>query len=152
ADKRIAEQLGRLEQLAASGETGDLKREVLATVLSVSKLLEDNRSRQTEQTQSIGARVHSLGGELREERRAQETDVLTRLFDRKAFDQYAAQSVELNRAFGRDTCLLLIDIDRFKAINEAFGRNAGDAVLCRLADGVMRTFFRKNDFVARRGG
>jgi diguanylate cyclase len=149
-DVRIKEQLARLEKMATSDATADLKREVLATVLSVTQALEQKRTRQAEQMSTLGTHVHSLGGELQDVRGEAETDPLTRLFNHKAFDTYVAKTVELFRAFGKDTCLLLVDIDRMKAINESFGRSTGDAVLCKLADGITRTFFRKDDFVARR--
>jgi diguanylate cyclase len=48
--------------------------------------------------------------------------------------------------------LLLIDIDRFKTINDTFGHPEGDAVLRRVADTMARIFLRRSDFVARYGG
>jgi diguanylate cyclase len=151
-DARLREQLARLEQLAESSTTGELKREVLATVMTVSQTVEDRRKRQREQMDVLGAQVRSLGTELESARRESETDPLTRLFNRKALDEYLARSVELYRAFGHETCLLLIDVDRFKGINDSFGHITGDEVLRKVADSVMRTFLRKNDFVARYGG
>ena len=47
--------------------------------------------------------------------------------------------------------VLLLDIDRFKAINDAYGHAAGDAVLVEVADRVRRTI-REDDAVARIGG
>ena len=151
-DARLREQLTRLEQLAESSTTGDLKREVLATVLAVSQTVEDRRKRQREQMDVLGAQVRTLGTELESARREGETDPLTRLFNRKALDDYLSRSVELYRAFAHETCLLLIDVDRFKGINDSFGHITGDEVLRKVADGVMRVFLRKNDFVARYGG
>jgi diguanylate cyclase len=151
-DARLREQLSRLEQLADKSTTGELKREVLATVMTVSQTVEDRRKRQREQMDHLGAQVRSLGTELESARRESETDPLTRLFNRKALDEYLARSIELYRAFGHDTCVMLIDVDRFKGINDSFGHITGDEVLKKVADSVMRTFLRKNDFVARYGG
>jgi diguanylate cyclase (GGDEF)-like protein len=151
-DARLREQLSRLEKLAESSTTGELKKEVLATVLSVSQTVEDRRKRQREQMEVLGAQVRSLGTELESARREGETDPLTRLYNRKALDEYLTRSVELYRAFGHETCLLLIDVDRFKGINDTFGHITGDEVLRKVADSVMRVFLRKNDFVARFGG
>ena len=152
ADARLREQLSRLEQLAESAATGELKKEVLATVMAVSQTVEERRKRQREQMDGLGAQVRALGTELEFARRESETDPLTRLYNRKALDEYLSRSVELYRAFGHETCLLLIDIDRFKGINDHFGHLAGDEVLRKVADAVMRVFLRKNDFVARYGG
>jgi diguanylate cyclase len=151
-DARLREQLARLEQLAEKSTTGELKREVLATVMTVSQTVEDRRKRQREQMDLLGAQVRTLGTELESARREGETDPLTRLFNRKALDDYLARSIELYRAFGHDTCVMLIDVDRFKGINDSFGHITGDEVLKKVADSVMRTFLRKNDFVARYGG
>jgi diguanylate cyclase len=151
-DTRLREQLSRLEQLADKVTTGELKREVLATVLTVSQTVEERRKRQREQMEVLGAQVRTLGTELESARRESETDPLTRLFNRKALDDYLARSLELYRAFGHDTCVMLIDVDRFKGINDSFGHITGDEVLQKVADSVMRTFLRKNDFVARYGG
>ena len=60
--------------------------------------------------------------------------------------------MELAHAFGQPSCLLLIDIDRFKTINDTFGHPEGDAVLRRVSDAMTRIFLRRSDFVARYGG
>jgi diguanylate cyclase len=151
-DARLHEQLARLEKLADSSTTGELKKEVLATVLTVSQTMDERRKRQREQMDVLGAQVRSLGTELESARRESETDPLTRLYNRKALDEYLARSVELYRAFAHETCLLLVDVDRFKAINDSLGHITGDEVLRRVADSVMRVFLRKNDFVGRYGG
>jgi diguanylate cyclase len=152
ADSRIKEQLGRLEQLAQGSSTGDLKREVLATVIKLGEIVEQRRKHHHDRVEALGTQVRILGSELETVRKESEVDPLTRLFNRKAFDEYLDRSVELARAFGQSTCLLLIDIDRFKTINDTFGHPEGDAVLRRVSDAMTRIFLRKSDFVARYGG
>jgi diguanylate cyclase len=153
SDGRVREQLTRLEKVAEAGAaTGDLKREVLATVSALSQTVEERRRRQREQVEVLGAQVRALGSELESARRESETDPLTRLFNRKALDEYLARSVELHRAFGHETSLLLVDIDHFKGINDGFGHTTGDEVLRKVADAATRVFLRRNDFVARYGG
>jgi diguanylate cyclase (GGDEF)-like protein len=153
-DVRLREQLSRLEQLAGaeSVTTAELKKEVLAVVMAVAQTVDERRKRHRDQMDVLGAQVRTLGTELESARRESETDPLTRLFNRKALDDYLTRSVELYRAFGHETCLLLIDVDRFKGINDSFGHITGDEVLRKVADGVTRVFLRKNDFVARYGG
>lgn len=61
------------------------------------------------------------------------TDGLTGLLNRRAFDQ--------SRRLGRGLGLLIADIDRFKAINDTYGHQRGDAVLCHAArtiEGAVR--------------
>jgi diguanylate cyclase len=151
-DGRVREQLSRLEQLAQGPATSELKKEVLAAVLSVSQLLDQNRERHRAQLETLGAQVQALGTELASARRESETDPLTQLFNRRALDEHLVRSVELHRAFGTDTCLLLADIDRFKSLNDQYGHVLGDDILRKTADVATRTFLRKGDFVARFGG
>lgn len=152
ADARVQTQLQRLEQLALEAPSGELKREALSTVSEISRVLDERRRAQKVQLEDLGAQVRTLGAELDNARRESETDKLTSLYNRRAFDDYIARSVELARAFGQPTCLLLVDIDRFKTINDTFGHGIGDDVLRKVSDTLVRTFLRKNDFVARLGG
>ncbi|HET6283482.1 MAG TPA: GGDEF domain-containing protein [Polyangia bacterium] len=152
SDNRIKEQLGRLEILAQGSSTGELKREVMSTVVALSQIVEERKKNHRERVEDLGSQVKTLGSELDNVRKETETDPLTRLYNRRAFDGYFARSVELAHAFGQQVCLLLIDTDGFKAINDTFGHPEGDAVLRRLSDALTRNFPRKNDFVARYGG
>jgi diguanylate cyclase len=102
--------------------------------------------------QLLGAQVRSLGHELESARRESETDPLTRISNRKAFDEYLARSVEIYRAFGCPMSMLVIDVDNFKAVNDGSGHITGDEVLRQVADAVVKVFLRKNDFVSRLGG
>jgi diguanylate cyclase (GGDEF)-like protein len=152
ADGRIRTQLERLETLARGSSTGELKREVMSAVVAISHIVEERRKTQRARVEALGTQVKVLGSELETVRKESEVDPLTRLYNRKAFDDYLARSVELAHAFGQPSCLLLIDIDRFKTINDTFGHPEGDAVLRRISDAMIRIFLRKSDFVARYGG
>jgi diguanylate cyclase (GGDEF)-like protein len=151
-DGRIHEQLARLERIAESAATGELKREVMATVSALTQTVDERRRRHREHVEVLGAQVRALGTELESARRESETDPLTKLYNRKALDHYLARSLELHHAFGGDTCLLLLDIDRFKGINDSHGHPTGDEALRKVADAACKVFLRKNDFVARYGG
>ncbi|PZQ19001.1 MAG: hypothetical protein DI565_00970 [Ancylobacter novellus] len=62
-----------------------------------------------------------------------ETDMLTGLLNRRAFEEQAAEALAWAERERRPFALLLFDIDRFKAINDGFGHAAGDAVLRKVA-------------------
>lgn len=152
ADNRVREQLGRLEALAHTASTTDLKREVLSTVMTVAQVMEDRKRAEHARVSDLGDRVRRLGAELESVRKESEIDPLTRLYNRKTFDTYLARTIELAQAFGQDACLMFIDVDRFKPINDTFGHLTGDTVLSQIADVLSRIFLRKSDFVARYGG
>jgi len=151
-DGRIREHLGRLELLAQSASTSELKREVLSTVVTVAQVMEERKRNDHARVEHLGATVRMLGAELETARKEGEVDPLTRLYNRKAFDTYLGRTVELSHAFGQPACLMLVDLDRFKPINDTFGHQMGDSVLSKLADVLSRIFLRKNDLVARYGG
>jgi len=152
SDARVKEQLFKLELLAQTASTADLKREVLQTVVHVNRLVEERRQKAQKRVEDLGARVQTLGQELESARKDSEVDGLTQLFNRRSFDLYLAQTVELCTAFHQSACLFFVDVDRFKEVNDGHGHAAGDAVLVKLADTMSRLFLRKSDFVARFGG
>jgi diguanylate cyclase len=78
-------------------------------------------------------------------------DALTGLFNRAAFEQRLAELFSRARLLGRPAAMLAIDLDRFKAVNDAAGHAAGDAVLCKVAE-ACRGNVRASDTVARLGG
>lgn len=152
ADQRLRGQMARLEGLVAAQATGELKREVQEVVAALTRDFEERRRRQRSQMASLGEAVRSLGDELESARREGETDPLTRVANRKAFDAHLAKTVEMSRAFGQPAALVLVDVDRFKEVNDQAGHPAGDAVLRAVADALVRVFLRRSDLVARFGG
>jgi len=78
-------------------------------------------------------------------------DFLTGLWNRpailEALDRETARAERCGEALG----VLLMDLDRFEAVNEAHGRRAGDAVLCEAAERI-RVAIRPYDLVGRYGG
>lgn len=83
-------------------------------------------------------------------------DGLTELSNRRAFEEQLGREIDVARQEGTACSLLLIDLDRFKSINDRYGHQAGDTVLRSVAD-VLRDQMlrmRSNDraMVARYGG
>ncbi len=86
-----------------------------------------------------------------ETRRLAITDGLTGVWNRRWFELEVARELERARRFGEPFTLLLLDIDDFKALNDTYGHQAGDAALVELAQRLM-TSTREVDAVARYGG
>ena len=80
-----------------------------------------------------------------------ERDALTGLLNRRALAPLTHREAGRLRRYGETYALLMIDVDHFKAINDAHGHAAGDAVLVQLAR-VLREASREVDSIARIGG
>ena len=81
-----------------------------------------------------------------------ETDALTGLLNRRAFDHAISVAVERSRLERRPMAVLMIDVDRFKAYNDTYGHPEGDECLKAIADCLRRTMNRPQDVLARFGG
>ena len=79
------------------------------------------------------------------------TDALTGLSNRARFDAFLAEQFEQHRAAGKPLALLLLDVDKFKAINDSHGHPAGDRVLKAIAT-LLANAARSQDVAARYGG
>ena len=78
-------------------------------------------------------------------------DPLSGVFNRRRFEAELQRELDLSAARPRHSVLLLLDVDRFKAINDTLGHATGDAVIARLGD-ALRSRLRSADVVARLGG
>ncbi|KAA1418388.1 GGDEF domain-containing protein [Mumia zhuanghuii] len=79
--------------------------------------------------------------------RAAREDALTGLGNRRAFDEWIADIA----ADGAEACLIVVDVDRLKELNDTLGHAAGDVALRAVAD-VIRSNIRSGDRSARVGG
>lgn len=82
---------------------------------------------------------------------AAETDSLTGLYNRRAWDRILAEEETRFRRFGDPTVLAMLDLDQLKTINDRHGHAAGDDYIRRAAD-ALRASVRDGDCVARLGG
>jgi len=80
------------------------------------------------------------------------TDELTGLANRRRFDQYLADAWNRCRRNQTPLALVLADVDDFKAYNDTYGHQAGDACLRQVAQALQEAAKRPDDLVARYGG
>ena len=78
-------------------------------------------------------------------------DFLTGLFNRRRFQEELAREAERMSRYGANGAVLMIDLDNFKDVNDAFGHKAGDDLLRGVA-GALRHRMRQTDVLARVGG
>jgi diguanylate cyclase (GGDEF)-like protein len=78
-------------------------------------------------------------------------DGLTELYNRRGFNDLGEQYLKLAGRSSRSASLILLDIDRFKTINDTLGHHVGDRALLSVAD-TLRDTFRRSDIIARLSG
>jgi diguanylate cyclase (GGDEF)-like protein len=79
------------------------------------------------------------------------TDALTGLPNRRAVQDTLKRMIAQSGRTLAPMAALVLDLDQFKAINDTYGHDRGDAVLCAVSD-VLRRSLRTSDFVGRNGG
>ncbi|MFI5239823.1 MAG: diguanylate cyclase [Gemmatimonadales bacterium] len=89
--------------------------------------------------------------EIEEINRRARTDALTGLANRQQFEERLSRIVMETNRFGGSCTLVMIDIDRFKQVNDTYGHQAGDEVLKRVSL-VLQQEIRNVDLCARYGG
>ncbi len=152
AEQDVQLQIERLRAAVASESLQELKSEALSVSSALAEVMEARKRAQLTVMQELSGRVRDLSRELDQARKEGAQDALTKVANRLALDQYISKVVGLDGLFGKATCLLMVDIDHFKRVNDSFGHPTGDDVLRKLGDVLTRTFPRKTDFVARYGG
>lgn len=95
--------------------------------------------------------TESLRSRMREERNQAQTDALTGIPNRLAYEERLAQEIARCKRFDTPLVIVMWDVDHFKLINDNYGHKAGDKVLRTLAR-KMSAAIRETDFIARYGG
>jgi len=151
-DARVTASLSQLAFKLGSTSPLEIRGVALEAVAQVQAVFEARRARQQTQLQSLGEKLERLGSQLETARKESTTDALTQLYNRRAFDEQLVRTAELATLRAGGAALLLIDLDHFKQLNDAYGHPGGDAVLAAVAKACVRVFKGKGDFVARYGG
>jgi diguanylate cyclase (GGDEF)-like protein len=135
--------------------------EVLRLSASVRSLLRrigtaeaDARLIEAEASNAVNAaedRVRRIGADLHAMQVLADTDALTGLLNRRAFLPLASDAMSYFKRYRRAICILMIDIDHFKRVNDLYGHAAGDEVI-RQVGRIVSEAVRTTDKVARFGG
>ena len=113
--------------------------------------VEDDRRRLVQLNQALRAQAQEtemLHVRLREQALR---DPLTGLHNRRYLFEMSPGLLDLARRQASGLCVVLIDLDHFKLLNDTYGHHAGDAVLQRFAT-LLAQMLRRSDVVCRHGG
>lgn len=152
ADERVGAQLGKLVGAFQSNDSEAIRSEAEGIVVVVQEVMAKRTESQKRMLGELSQKISDLREELQEVREKAALDPLTQLFNRAALDAHLDRVADLSFLLSSSPCILMIDVDHFKKVNDTHGHPAGDEVLRRVADCLVRNFLRREDFVARYGG
>jgi diguanylate cyclase (GGDEF)-like protein len=96
----------------------------------------------------IGLAVYKIHSRIL---KTSQIDALTGLYNRGFSEKALSTQINLSHRLSIKLCLIYIDVDNFKSINDNHGHHQGDKVLCSIADS-MQLISRNSDIVSRWGG
>jgi diguanylate cyclase len=138
--------MGRItDELHASED-----QEPATVIKAVDKLIQSNE-RMQQQLNSAEAKLETQAKQLVNHAVEARTDALTLVANRRAFDKVLNDACHAMAERGVPVTIMMIDIDRFKNLNDSYGHQAGDAVLKGVAQ-ILRQRVPEGNLVARYGG
>jgi diguanylate cyclase (GGDEF)-like protein len=158
--------LRRLERTFAQVRAGEAAIEELSDiggvfaplVMQLQDLLRDMRRQKGEAVQAEGeirqriaqrtSGMERLIGSLRVQANR---DALTGLYNRRMLENHLGTMIDEGRSAGSDLCLLMMDLDNFKVLNDTLGHPAGDELLRSIGQ-LIRSAIREQDLGFRCGG
>ncbi len=140
--------LRRHSELEALARQYEIPEEVITGSSSVQLQYMINEKDEKKRLQEEKDEAHRQNEKLAE---LASHDLLTGLATRGPFEETIGKNLDRAARYNESLSLAMIDIDRFKRVNDTFGHDAGDEVLKYVA-GVLKNTVRDMDFVARWGG
>ena len=128
-----------------------IKQELKQEIEEVKQCIRNKQNREAELLKTLTHQLDNLKVDLEQAKHASMIDGLTGIFNRQALDARVGRMVEQSTSTRAPFCLLMLDIDRFKQINDTYGHPVGDRVILAIVQ-KCRGEIRKDDFLARYGG
>jgi len=165
-DQHLIKEIDALgTQMRQASELHTLQEEVESRIGAIGTHLKAFREREEARERDWQARAELMNKRIREleiaaqtmearltqKQQQASTDPLTGIANRMVYEQHIAQICQRLRNEATESCLLMLDIDHFKQINDRFGHAAGDRALRIVAD-QLKARVRADDLLARYGG
>jgi diguanylate cyclase (GGDEF)-like protein len=150
-DERYAQEIGgfatRLREVADQPDITLLRRSIVESAGAVQNCVARMAKEGRETALKLNAQTAEYRRRMEEAERISLIDPLTSVLNRRGMER----DLEGRLAAGRPFALALMDLDKFKSINDSFGHSAGDDLLRQLGAELL-TQFPRPDAVARLGG
>ena len=149
--QRVFAQSEKIEQITGLDDIKKIKSTLAYEIDQIRQMLSAKQEQDALRIEKLANRIDFLQNELDKAKSQSETDGLTGVYNRQAFDAQIVEDVRGRDGRWAPFSLLLLDLDDFKKINDTYGHLTGDRVLVAFAQ-KCRQSIRSNDFIARYGG
>lgn len=143
----VGDLTARLRSITTLSDLALIRRSIVESANSLTACVERMADRGQESLRRLKEEVEDYRSRLDKSVRISLLDPLTGLANRRRFEEHLNAKIHAGNHF----CLILIDIDDFKTVNDRLGHLAGDEVLKSFA-GKLRRQFPSADLIARWGG
>ncbi len=148
---RFGDQLNGLAEALRSGGVDGLSPQLNLALENTAGMRSSAHALQ-QQVASSRVQIDQLQAELGRARHEALLDPLTRVLNRRGFDQRLAMMLQQPMQADRTHCLIMFDIDHFKRVNDTHGHVTGDRVIQALGEVLRTCISADNCSVARYGG
>jgi len=124
---------------------------VLGSLVGLTRMMIEKTAAAEMQMRQSATQIETMRGNLDQAREQAETDALTGLFNRRAFERELGAAAERAKIHGTPLSVAFCDIDHFKLVNDTHGHDIGDRVLSFVGK-VLVENVGKRGIVARHGG
>jgi diguanylate cyclase len=153
-EQAASESSQALKKLRESFDRAGLPAEVAAATSRLTEQIDRMISNNASLKEKLASSQKILSAQQRQIemlRTAVLVDGMTQLANRSYFDDKLGEMIKLRQRYDEVFFLIILDVDRFKSINDTHGHPAGDQILREVAARI-RSALRESDFVARFGG
>ena len=139
------------EMLPGAAASPEKIKEIVSELIKQNSDMKTMTSELNDGLKNSQNQIMELNNQLTEAREESMRDGLTKVANRRAFDERLEQEIIAAETLGHPLCLVLADIDHFKNVNDTYGHQVGDGILQTFAN-LMRKNVKGGDMVARYGG
>lgn len=151
-EEELSNSFEQLKEAVESDSIELLKSQSRQFIDSYIELQTKRDMTRTKREYHIKKNLNTVKEKLIEANHNMRLDHLTSAFNRKSFDEQMVQHWKLFQHSNEPVCLLMLDIDHFKRINDVYGHAIGDFALIELVKILHEIYSRDSDFIARVGG
>jgi diguanylate cyclase len=141
----------RLNRLTEIEDIRELKKQISKEVQDLNVLVQEKQEQEELHYAKLGLRIEVLQQKLTHCKWEASIDPLTRVANRRYFDEALERWITTHKETRRPFVLALLDVDNFKDINDAYGHQIGDRVLYCAGQWLAQSV-RSSDVLARYGG